>query len=146
VRPGFRARDYREELAMKNYKFAAALIGSFVLGAGAVSVLHAQGHAPTYVVAMVNVTDQDAYAKQFLPKVMPAIKENGGEYLAGGMNKTTSFAGQQPPNRVVIIKFPSIEAFKKFEDGENGKKLREEVSAKFADWKGLWAVEGVEAK
>jgi len=131
---------------MKNYKIAAALIGSFVLGAGAVSVLHAQGHAPTYVVAMVNVKDQDAYAKQFLPKVMPAIKENGGEYLAGGMNKTTSFAGQQPPNRVVIIKFPSIEAFKKFEDGENGKKLREEVSAKFADWKGLWAVEGAEAK
>jgi Domain of unknown function (DUF1330) len=69
---------------------------------------------------------------------MAAIKENGGEYLAGGMNKTTSFAGEQPPNRVVIIKFPSIEAFKKFEDGENGKKLREEVSAKSADWKGLW--------
>jgi uncharacterized protein (DUF1330 family) len=67
---------------------------------------------------MVNVKDQDAYTKQFLPKVMAAIKENGGEYLAGGMNKTTSFAGEQPPNRVVIIKFPSIEAFKKFEDGE----------------------------
>jgi uncharacterized protein (DUF1330 family) len=62
------------------------------------------------------------------------------------MNKTTSFAGEQPPNRVVIIKFPSIEAFKKFEDGEDGKKLREEVSAKSADWKGLWAVEGAEAK
>ena len=89
-------------------------------------MLHAQGHAPTFVVAMVNVKDQDAYGKQFLPKVMAAIKENGGEYLAGGMNKTTSFAGEQPPNRVVIIKFPSIEAFKKFEDGENGKKLREE--------------------
>jgi hypothetical protein len=47
---------------------------------------------------------------------------------------------------VVIVKFPSIEAFKKFENGENGKKLREEISAKFADWKGLWAVEGVEQK
>ena len=101
---------------------------------------------PTYVVAMVNVKDQEGYAKNFLPKVMPAIKENGGEYLAGGMNKTTSFAGEQPPNRVVIIKFPSIEAFQKFEDGENGKKLREEISAKFADWKALWAVEGAEQK
>jgi uncharacterized protein (DUF1330 family) len=129
-----------------NYKITLAVIGSFVLGAGAASVLHAQGHVPTYVVAMVNVKDQEAYGKQFLPKVMAAIKENGGEYLAGGMNKTTSFAGEQPPNRVVIVKFPSIEAFKKFEDGENGKKLREEVSAKSADWKGLWAVEGAEAK
>ena len=90
---------------------------------------------------MVNVKDQDAYSKQFLPKVMTAIKENGGEYLSGGMNKATSFAGEQPPNRVVIIKFPSIEAFKKFEDGESGKKLREEVSAKSADLKSLWAVE-----
>ena len=61
-------------MATKNYKIAAALIGSFVLGAGVTSVLYAQGHAPTYVVAMVNVKDQDAYAKQFLPKVMPAIK------------------------------------------------------------------------
>ena len=33
---------------MKNYKIAAALIGSFVLGAGVTSVLYAQGHAPTY--------------------------------------------------------------------------------------------------
>ena len=32
---------------MKNYKITAAVIGSFVLGAGAASVLHAQGHAPT---------------------------------------------------------------------------------------------------
>jgi class 3 adenylate cyclase len=39
-----------------------------------------------------------------------------------------------------------LEAFKKFEDGENGKKLREDISAKFADWKGLWAVEGADAK
>jgi uncharacterized protein (DUF1330 family) len=128
------------------YKIAAALIGSFVMGAGVATVLHAQGHAPTYVVAMVNVKDQEATLRAFCQRVMPAIKENGGEYLAGGMNKTMSFAGEQPPNRVVIIKFPSIEAFKKFEDGENGKKLREEISAKFADWKGLWAVEGVEQK
>ena len=131
---------------MKTYKIAAALIGSFALGAGAASVLHAQGHTPAYVVAMVNVKDQDGYSKQFLPKVLAAIKENGGEYLAGGMNKTTSFAGEQPPNRVVIIKFPNIDAFKKFEDGENGKKLREEISAKYADWKALWAVEGAEQK
>jgi uncharacterized protein (DUF1330 family) len=131
---------------MFNRKTMLTIAVSVALGAGAVQLLHAQTKAPTYVVAMVNVKDQDSYAKTFLPKVMPAIKENGGEYLASGMNKTTSFAGEQPPNRVVIIKFPSIEAFKKFEDGEAGKKLREEVSAKFADWKGLWAVEGVEQK
>src|ERR1700745_2116161 len=101
--PASRTR-YEGVVAMKaKYKIAAALIGSFAMGAGAATVLHAQAHVPTYVVAMVNVKDQDGYAKNFLPKVMPAIKENGGEYLAGGMNKTMSFAGEQPPNRVVII-------------------------------------------
>ena len=59
------------------------------------------------------------------------------------MNKTMAFAGEQPPNRVVVLKFPSAEAFKKFEDGENGKKLRDEVSKKYGDWKALWVVEGV---
>ena len=34
----------------------------------------------------------------------PAIKEAGGEYLAGGMNKTTMFDGMKPPSRVVIIR------------------------------------------
>src|SRR5580692_7099199 len=42
----------REEMAMKsNHKIAAAVIASFVLGAGAVSVLHAQAKIPAYVVA-----------------------------------------------------------------------------------------------
>jgi uncharacterized protein (DUF1330 family) len=74
------------------------------------------------------------------------LKENGGQYIAGGMNKTTAFAGEQPPNRVVILKFPNLDAIKKFEASENGKKLREEVSGKYAEWKGLFAVEGLEAK
>ncbi len=38
-----------------NYKIAAAVIGSFVLGLGAASVLHAQAKPPAYVVAEINV-------------------------------------------------------------------------------------------
>ena len=101
---------------MKNYKIAAALIGSFVLGAGGAQMLHAQTKPAVYAIAMVNVKDQDGYMKEFLPKAQAGIKENGAEYLAGGMNKTTSFAGEQPPNRVVILKFPNAEAWKKFEE------------------------------
>jgi hypothetical protein len=41
-------------MAMKsNYKIAAAVIVSFVLGAGAVNVLHAQAKLPAYVVVPV---------------------------------------------------------------------------------------------
>ena len=128
------------------YKVALAMAGSFALGAVAAQTLHAQSKPAVYAIAMVNVKDQDGYMKEFLPKAQAGIKENGAEYLAGGMNKTTSFAGEQPPNRVVILKFPNAEAWKKFEDGANGKALREEVSKKYAEWKALWVVEGVEMK
>jgi len=127
-------------------KVMLTAIVSVVLGAGAVELLHAQTKPLVYTIAMVNVKDQDGYTKEFLPKAQAGIKETGGEYLAGGMNKTVSFAGEQPPNRVVILKFPNAEAWKKFEDGANGKTLREEVSKKYADWKALWVVEGVEMK
>ena len=67
-----------------------------------------------------------------------------GDYVAGGMNKTTVITGMEPPNRVVILKWPSVEAYKKFR--ENGTKIREEVGQKYADWKAEWLVEGVEKK
>jgi hypothetical protein len=81
-----------------------------------------------------------------LPKFHPAIKDTVGEYPAGGMNKTMAFAGEQPPNRVVVLKFPSAKAFRQFEDGENEKKLRDDVSKNYADWKAPWFVKGGEQK
>ena len=46
---------------MKNTTIAAAIIGSFALGAGAASVLYAQGTTPYYEVAEINVKDQAGY-------------------------------------------------------------------------------------
>ena len=136
-------------------KMILTATASVAVGAGAVlgiqasiNPLHAQMKPPSYVIAMVNVKDQDGYSKEFLSKVLPSIKENGGEYLAGGMNKTTAIGNgtEQPPNRVVIVKFPSIDAVKKWNESPDGEKLRAEVGTKFADFKALWAVEGAEQK
>jgi uncharacterized protein (DUF1330 family) len=100
-------------MAMKsNHKIAAAVIASFVLGAGAVSVLHAQAKIPAYVVAEIDVKDQDGYTKDFLPKAQANIKEMGGKYLAGGFNKATVLSGAKPPNRVVLLQFPDMDAVK----------------------------------
>ena len=129
-------------------KMILTATASVALGAGAVlgiqasiNPLYAQMKPPSYVIAVVNVKDQDGYTKEFLSKVLPAIKENGGEYLAGGMNKTTTIGNgtEQPPNRVVIVKFPSIDAVKKWNESPDGEKLRAEVGTKFADFKALWA-------
>ena len=127
-----------------NRKIAAALIGSFVLGAGAVQLLHAQTTPPAYTVAMINVKDEEGYKKDFLPEAQKMIKEGGGKYIAGGWNKTTPMVGPPPPNRVVILQFESASALKKW--WESGlEKLQKEVGHKYADFQ-TFAVEGIEQK
>jgi uncharacterized protein (DUF1330 family) len=131
-------------MAMKsNYKIAAAVIASFVLGVGAVNVLHAQAKLPAYVVAEIDVKDQDGYAKDFLPKAQANIKENGGKYLAGGSNKAISFSGSPPPNRVVLLQFPDMDALKAFNVKE--KQLEADVGNKYASFRAV-GIEGVEQK
>ena len=97
-----------------NYKIVAALVGSFGLGLGAASVLHAQAKLPAYVLAEIDVKDQDGYTKDFLPKAQANIKEFGGKYLGGGFNKALGLTGAPPHNRVVLLEFPDMEAVKAF--------------------------------
>ena len=126
-----------------NYKIAAAVIGSFVLGIGAASVLHAQAKPPAYVVAEIDVKDQDGYAKDFLPKAQAGIKEAGGKYLGGGFNKALALSGTKPPNRVVLLQFPDIDAVKAFYDKEG--RLEADVGNKYASFRAI-GIEGVEPK
>ena len=96
-----------------NIKIAAAAIGGLVLGAGlssgigiAPGVLHAQSNAPYYEVAEINVTDQTAYEASGVDKVRDAIKTSGAKLVAGGYNKTQSYAGMPVANRYLIFQFP----------------------------------------
>jgi uncharacterized protein (DUF1330 family) len=103
-----------------NIKIAAAASGGLVLGAClsggigiAPDVLHAQGTAPYYEVAEVNVKDQAGYEKSGVDKVRDAIKANGGKVIAGGYNKAQSLIGAPAPNRFLIFVFPTKEAHDK---------------------------------
>lgn len=126
------------------HKIAAAVIGSFVLGVGAASILHAQTKAPGYVIAEIDVKDQDGYTKDFLPKAQANIKEFGGKYLGGGgMNKAIGFIGAPPPNRVVLLQFPDLETVKAFEEKE-GRNVAE-VGSKYASFRVI-GIEGVVPK
>jgi uncharacterized protein (DUF1330 family) len=93
-----------------SYKIAAAVIGSFVLGVGVANVLHAQAKPSGFVLAEIDVKDQDGYTKDFLPKAQANIKETGGKYLGGGFNKAIALTGAAPPNRVVLLQFPDMDA------------------------------------
>jgi uncharacterized protein (DUF1330 family) len=129
---------------MKSHcKIAAVVIGSFVLGVGAASILHAQTKAPGYVIAEIDVRDQDGYAKDFLPKAQANIKEFGGKVIAGGSNKAMGFIGAAPPNRVVLLQFADIDTVKAFEEKE-GRNVSE-VGSKYANFR-VMGVEGVMPK
>ena len=64
------------------------------------------------------------------------------EYIAGGFNKTTSLTGDAPPNRVVVIKYPGVDAAKTW--WQENKHMTDKAE-KFANFR-IYVVEGVEAK
>ena len=125
------------------WKIAETVIGSFVLGVGAADLLHAQTKPPGYVLAEIDVKDQDGYTTDFLPKARANIKESGGKYLAGGFNKTISMSGSPPPNRVVLLQFADMDAVKAYNAKQ--RQLEAEVGDKYASFRAI-GIEGVEPK
>jgi len=60
-----------------HYTVTLAMVAGFGLGAVAVQGLHAQAKAPVYYVAEIDVTNPDAYAKEYAPKAQALIKAAG---------------------------------------------------------------------
>jgi uncharacterized protein (DUF1330 family) len=122
-------------------KATAAIIASFMLGAGAIEVLHAQVKPPAFVVAEVNVKDRAGFEENFLKSTKTDIAQHGGKYLAGGYDKTLSLVGAEPPNRVVLLQFTNMDAVKEWrKQGEED--MENTVGGKYATFR-IYAVEGV---
>ena len=79
---------------------ALASVVSFGVGAIAVQGLHAQAKPPAYYIAEVDVSDEDAYSKDWAPKVAETIRAAGGSYVARGTN-IQGIEGT-PPKRIAI--------------------------------------------
>jgi uncharacterized protein (DUF1330 family) len=122
-----------------NFKLMLTGVGAFVLGL-AVQGLHAQMKPPAYVVGEITVKDENGYKNEFLPATQPIIAKLGGKYVAGGFNKTVSFEGAPPPNRVIIIQFDSMDAAKAWNDNQEQKDSRK-IGDKYATFR-TFAVEG----
>jgi uncharacterized protein (DUF1330 family) len=125
------------------YKVGAAVIGSFVLGVGAASVLHAQARPPAYVWAEIDVKDWVSYNKYFLAQAQANIRESGGKFLAGNSNAAgptaVSLNGYPPPDRVVLLQFADMEAVKAFYAKQHA--LEADVGSKYASFR-VVAIEG----
>jgi uncharacterized protein (DUF1330 family) len=123
-----------------NYKVAVALLAGVALGALAVQALHAQAKPPLYSVAEIDVSNLDAYLKEYVPLAQAAIKAGGGRVLAAGQNITV-IEGTPPKSRVAIVEWQSIEqlnAYRKLAAFADARKIGDKY-AKFRSF----AIEGM---
>jgi uncharacterized protein (DUF1330 family) len=122
------------------YAVAFAMFAGFGLGAAAIQGLHAQAKPPAYVVVEIDVTNQDAFLKEYAPIAGNAITAGGGKYLARG-GKSVAIDGEPPKPRTVVIAFESMEkaqatfASAAYRDGRK-------IGDKYAKFR-IWATEGV---
>jgi uncharacterized protein (DUF1330 family) len=122
------------------FTVALSMLSGFALGVGAIQVLHAQAKPPTYLVTEIDVTNQDAYMKEYAPRATAAIKEAGGRYIVQG-GKTQAFDGAPPPGRVVITVWDSPEKIQTWRNSASFKELLP-LRDKYAKFRSF-SVEGV---
>ena len=91
------------------YTVGLSMLAGVVLGAGAIQGLHAQAKPPAFVIAEIDVSNADAFAKEFGPLAVKALGENDSGYkvLARG-GKTVAIEGD-PPKRIIINQFADMD-------------------------------------
>jgi uncharacterized protein (DUF1330 family) len=119
---------------------ALALLAGAAIGTIAVQGLHAQTKAPVYVVTETDITDLDAYQKEYVPIVQATIKASGGRLLAAGQN-FVALEGPPPGTRVAVNQFDSFEAVQAWRASADYKAARK-IGDKYAKFR-AFAVEGV---
>ena len=90
-----------------NYKVAIALVAGAAIGGAAIQGLHAQAKPRAFVVAEVDVTNQDAFTKEYVPLAVKALTESGNKVVARG-GKTATIEGSLP-KRIVINSFDNLD-------------------------------------
>jgi len=97
-----------------NYKIAIALLAGAAIGGAAIQGLHAQAKPPGYIVIpILKINDAAAFKAGVIDKAMPAdLTAAGGHYVIRSQ-KFTSLDGN-PPERLVIIAFDSVEKAQAF--------------------------------
>lgn len=97
-----------------NFKLAVALIAGAAIGGMAIQGLHAQAKPPAYlIIPILNINDAAAFKTGVLDKVKREdLTAAGGQYVV----LSQKFIGLDgtPPERLIIIKFDSVEKAQAF--------------------------------
>ena len=116
----------------------AAIVG-FGLGSIAIEGLHAQGKPPFYTVVEVDVSNVEAYGKEYAPKAQALIKKMGGKLLVGTNNVTTLEGA--PAKRIAVQQWESMEKAKAWQSSNEYKENRK-IGDKYAKFR-ILLVEGM---
>jgi uncharacterized protein (DUF1330 family) len=128
----------KEETMKIRTTVALAIIAGFGLGAATVGMIHAQAKPPVFVVAEIDITNMNAFMKEFQPKAAPLVQKYGGRLLAASAN-VTALDGQRP-SRVALQQWESMEKVKAWHGSAEYKEIRK-IGDKYAKFR-LYAVEG----
>ena len=123
-----------------NYSLPLVFLGGIAVGAGAIQVLHAQAKPPVYVVSEIEVTNVDAYTKEYVPLARAAITKSGGKLIGASQNVTT-LEGAAQKSRVTINAYESLEKAKASREAADYKDARK-VGDKYAKFR-AYVVEGL---
>jgi uncharacterized protein (DUF1330 family) len=122
------------------------LLAGIAIGATAIQGLHAQAKAPLYLVSEIDVTNPEAYGKEYALKSQALIKAAGGRFVAiggaagAGAGKVTAFDGDAPKRATVQV-WDSIEQYQAYRNSPGFKEVRQ-IGDKYAKFR-TFTVEGV---
>ena len=120
-----------------------AMFAGVAIGAVAVRTLHAEAKPPIYYITEVDVTNLDAYTKEFAPKAQASMKAAGGRLVAlGSGKKVTAIEGEPPKPRVAIQVWDSLENLQAWRNSAEYKDARK-IGDKYAKFR-AYSVEGLE--
>jgi|SRR5262245_931511 uncharacterized protein (DUF1330 family) len=122
------------------YSVPLAMLAGIGIGAVAVHTLHAQATPPVYYIAEVDVTNLEAYTKEYAPKAQAIIRAAGGKALAAGQ-KVTALEGAPPAPRVAVLQWESMDKLMAWRNSKEFKETRE-IGVKYAKFRDF-AIEGL---
>jgi uncharacterized protein (DUF1330 family) len=126
---------------------SAAVILCMGIVTEVVQGVHAQAKPVAYVIYEFTPTNNEAYAKEYVPLAQKSVREYGGKFLrgsgalSGGLGNKLSVTGDAPKS-VVLFRFESLD---KATEWSNSAAWRDAVliGQKYTSYFRVFAVEGL---
>jgi len=122
------------------------LLAGVAIGATAIQGLHAQAKPPIYYVSEIDVSNPDAYGREYATNMQALIKSHGGRQVAiggaggAGAATLTAFDGAAP-KRAVVQAWDSMENIQGWRNDPKFRELRQ-IGEKYAKFR-AFSIDGV---